>query len=75
MAGYGHMPQSLVVLVEPETTVSEGLEASLRDAGFEVFATRDGEEALRRVEEASVWVPWWPRFPCRGWAGRRSQRF
>lgn len=45
---------SLVVLVEPEAAICEALEASLRDAGFQVLATPDGEECLRIVEEEST---------------------
>ena len=43
--------QSLVVLVEPEIAIARALESSLREAGFHVLATRDGEECLRILEE------------------------
>jgi CheY-like chemotaxis protein len=42
---------SLVILVEPEAAIAEVLESSLREAGFQVLATHDGEECLRLVEE------------------------
>src|SRR5512138_2861765 len=45
---------SLVVLVEPEATICEALESSLRDAGFQVLTTPDGEECLRIVEREST---------------------
>jgi CheY-like chemotaxis protein len=47
---------SLVVLVEPEVALARSLESCLRQAGFEVLATHDGEECLRIVEEEASQV-------------------
>ena len=43
--------QPVVVLLEPEQAISDAVEFSLRAAGFSVFATTDGEDALRIVEK------------------------
>jgi len=46
--------QPFVVLVEPDVVVTQSLESCLREGGFEVLATHDGEECLRIVEEGST---------------------
>jgi CheY-like chemotaxis protein len=44
------MPSVLLLLAEDEHTVAVVLNAALTDAGYEVLAAGDGNEAIKEIE-------------------------